>query len=240
MRLTPLDAEAGRQPDLSHVDTWIFDLDNTLYPFGGPVQAQMDVRMTAYMMRTTGLAEPEAHALQKRYLHEHGTTLAGLMAHHGIDPYAFLDEVHDISLDTVVPDPPLHAALQRLPGRRLVFTNASAGHAERVLARLGMAELFEHVFHLEAADLTPKPQARAYESLIAAHGVTPKTSAFFEDTERNLEPAHGYGMATVLVGPHAAASASGFVDWRTDDLTAFLMNVCLRASRQAAAQPSSA
>ncbi len=217
--------------DLRHVDTWIFDLDNTLYPFGGAVQVQMDARMTAYMMRTTGLPEAEAHALQKRYLHEHGTTLAGLMANHGIDPYAFLDEVHDVSLDSVSPDPALHDALARLPGRRLVFTNAAASHAERVLAKLEMAELFEHVFHLEAAELTPKPQARAYESLIAAHGVTPKTSAFFEDTERNLAPAAGYGMATVLVGPHAAASAAAFVDHRTDDLTAFLRTAKVRGSR---------
>lgn len=216
-------------PDLRHIDTWIFDLDNTLYPMGSEVQGQMDARMTAYMMRTTGLVRDEAHALQKRYLREHGTTLAGLMAHHGIDPYAFLEEVHDISLDSVSPDPRLHAALTRLPGRRLVFTNASAGHAERVLARLEMAELFEHVFHLEAAQLTPKPQARAYEALFAAHGVTPRTSAFFEDTERNLEPAAGYGMATVLVGPHAAASTAGFVDYRTDDLTAFLHSAQLRS-----------
>ena len=221
--------EAELGADLSHVDTWIFDLDNTLYPFGGAVQAQMDARMTAYMMRTTGLAEAEAHALQKRYLREHGTTLAGLMAHHGVNPYGFLDEVHDVSLDTVTPDPALHAALSRLPGRRLVFTNASAGHAERVLAKLRLEDLFEHVFHLEAAALTPKPQARAYEALIAAHGVTPRTSAFFEDTERNLEPAAGYGMVTVLVGPHAAVSTAGFVDWRTDDLAAFLQSARVRS-----------
>ena len=227
-------AEAIGGADLRHVDTWIFDLDNTLYPFGGPVQAQMDARMTAYMVRTTGLAEAEAHALQKRYLREHGTTLAGLMAHHGIDPYAFLDEVHDISLDTVRPDAALHDALAHLPGRRLVFTNGSAGHAERVLDRLGFTGLFEHVFHLEAAKLTPKPQAGAYKSLIAAHGVTPRTSVFFEDTERNLAPAAGYGMVTVLVGPHAASSTASFVDWRTDDLTAFLRAAQVRGDLQEA------
>ena len=223
------DEGADLRPDLSHVDTWIFDLDNTLYPFGGPVQAQMDARMTAYMMRTTGLPEAEAHELQKRYLREHGTTLAGLMANQGIDPYAFLDEVHDISLETVVPDPVLHEALAKLPGRRLVFTNGSAGHAERVLEKLRLAELFEHVFHLEAARLVPKPQAGAYESLIAAHAVTPRTSAFFEDSERNLEPAAGYGMATVLVGPHAAASGASFVDYRTDDLASFLATARVRS-----------
>ena len=214
--------------DLRHVDTWIFDLDNTLYPMAGEVGAQMDARISAYVQRETGLEPEAAYALQKRYLREHGTTLAGLMAHHGVDPYAFLDEVHDISLDSVAPDPPLQAALERLPGRRLVFTNASAGHAERVLARLGFAALFEHVFHLEAAELTPKPQARAYESLIAAHGVTPRTSCFFEDTERNLEPAAGYGITTVLVGAHAARTDAPFVDYRAAELTPFLQTAQVR------------
>ena len=208
--------------DLRHVDTWIFDLDNTLYPLGGAIQVQMDARITAYVQRETGLDEAEAFALQKRYLREHGTTLAGLMAHHGVDPYGFLDEVHDVSLDSVEPDARLTTALARLPGRRLVFTNASASHAERVLEKLGQAALFEHVFHLEAAGLTPKPQARAYEALIAAHAVTPRTSAFFEDTERNLAPAAGYGMTTVLVGPHAPSSKAAFVQHRTEDLAGFL------------------
>ena len=225
-----LDPQPDGGADLRHVDTWSLDLHNPLSPFGAAVQAQMDARMTAYMMRTTGLPEGEAHALQKRYLREHGTTLAGLMANHGIDPYGFLDEVHDVSLQTVRPDPALHDALARLPGRRLVFTNAAASHAERVLAKLEMTGLFEHIFHLEAAELTPKPQARAYESLIAAHGVTPRTSTFFEDTERNLAPAAGYGMTTVLVGPHAAASTAAFVDYRTDDLASFLQSAEVRVA----------
>jgi putative hydrolase of the HAD superfamily len=211
-----------RGADLRRIDTWIFDLDNTLYPMGGDVQAQMDQRITDYVVRQTGLAPAAALALQKKYLHEHGTTLAGLMAHHGVDPYGFLEEAHDVSLDSVSPDPALHAALARLPGRRLVFTNASAGHAERVLARLGYAELFEHVFHLEAADLTPKPQAAAYDALIRRHGVTPNSAVFFEDTETNLAPAAALGMTTVLVGPHAADSTAAFVDHRTAELTPFL------------------
>jgi putative hydrolase of the HAD superfamily len=216
------------RPDLQRIDTWIFDLDNTLYPMGTEVQTQMDTRIADYVARETGLPADQAMTLQKKYLHEHGTTLAGLMAHHGVDPYGFLEEVHDISLDSVSPDPALHAALARLPGRRLVFTNASAGHAERVLAKLGYADLFEHVFHLEAADLTPKPQAAAYDALIRRHGVTPKSAAFFEDTENNLAPAAHLGMATVLVGPHAAASTAPFVNYRTADLTDFLASALVR------------
>ena len=217
--------------DLAHVDTWIFDLDNTLYAAGGEMWTHMDALITAYMMRTTGLAADDAFVLQKRYLREHGTTLAGLMAEYDIDPYAFLEEVHDVPLDSVRPSPALHEALAALPGRRLVFTNASAGHAERVLARLGYAALFEAVFHLEAAELTPKPQGGAYDALVRRHGVTPKTSAFFEDTERNLAPAAALGMATVLVGPYAAASTEAFVDFRTDDLATFLADATTRPIR---------
>jgi putative hydrolase of the HAD superfamily len=223
-------ADPELAPDLRHVDTWIFDLDNTLYPMDAAIGGAMDARITAFVRRETGLDEAGAYALQKRYLRENGATLAGLMANHGVDPYAYLEEVHDVSLETVAPDPALKTALERLPGRRLVFTNASAGHADRVLARLGLEDVFEHVFHLEAAALTPKPQARAYESLIAAHGVTPRTSAFFEDTEKNLEPASGYGMTTVLVGPHAAASDAAFVDFRTDDLTVFLNSALVQGA----------
>ena len=219
--------------DLRHVDTWIFDLDNTLYPMAGEVGAQMDARISAYVQRETGLEREAAYALQKRYFREHGTTLAGLMAHHGVDPYAFLDEVHDISLESLGPDPALRQALQRLPGRRLVFTNASSGHAERVLARLEFADLFEHVFHLEAAGLTPKPQARAYEILMAAHGVTPRTACFFEDVERNLQPAAGYGMTTVLVGPHALMSDAAFVDYRAEALAPFLQTAQVRGGETA-------
>ena len=208
--------------DLRHVDTWIFDLDNTLYASSDAMWTAMDRLITDYMVGVTGLDRPGAYALQKRYLHEHGATLAGLMADYRIDPHAYLEAVHDVPLEGVAAAAGLRDAIARLPGRRLVFTNASAGHADRVLRRLGVHDLFEHVFHLQAADLTPKPQARAYESLIAAHGVTPKTSCFFEDTECNLEPAAGYGMTTVLVGPHAEMSDAPFVDYRAAELTPFL------------------
>ena len=144
--------------DLSHVDTWIFDLDDTLYPPEKEVLGLINERMTAWVMRQTGMPWPEARALQRRYHDEHGTTLAGLMASHGVEPGPFLDEVHDISLAKLEPDQELDAALARLPGRRLVFTNGSARHAERVLEALGVASRFEDVFHIEAADYIPKPR----------------------------------------------------------------------------------
>jgi putative hydrolase of the HAD superfamily len=208
--------------DLRHVEVWLFDLDNTLYPVGNAFMRLIEARMTHFVARELNLPSDAAFALQKRYLHEHGTTLAGLMANHGIDPERFLDEVHDVSLDALVPDPALHEALMRLPGRRLIFTNGDARHADRVLTRLGLADAFEAIFHIAAADYVPKPNPATFDRMIAAHAVDPMLTSFFEDSEKNLAPAAAIGMTTVLVGPHAAASQAAFVHHRTDDLAAFL------------------
>ena len=135
--------------DLRHIDTWLFDLDNTLYPPEAEFMSLIEGRMTQFVARETGLPRAEAFALQKRYLNEHGTTLAGLMANHGVNPEAFLDEVHDVSMAGLVPDPVLRAAIAALPGRRLVFTNGDKRHAERVLGKLQLDDLFEAVVILD-------------------------------------------------------------------------------------------
>ena len=208
--------------DLRHVDTWLFDLDNTLYPPEAEILALVEDRMARFVMREAGLDRAAADALRDRYWREHGTTLAGLMANHGINPEAFLTEVHDVALDRLQPDARLAAALARLPGRRLVFTNGDAGHAERVLAKLGLAELFEDTFHIGSSGYIPKPDRRCFEQMIAAHGVTPPSTAFFEDSARNLAPAAELGMSTVLIGPHAPANADPFVHHRAADLADFI------------------
>ena len=208
--------------DLAHIDTWLFDLDNTLYPVETEFMTLIEGRMTDFMEKVTGLPRDEARAIQKKYYHAHGTTLAGLMMNHDIDPEDFLTEVHDVSLDRLTPDAKLAAALEALPGRRLVFTNGSAAHAERVLERLRIAHVFEDVFHISAADYIPKPAPETFEKMMARHGVAAAGSAFFEDSEKNLAPAAVLGMTTILVGPHAAASTADFVHHRTNDLAAFL------------------
>ena len=216
-------------PDLSHVDTWIFDLDNTLYPPEREILQLVNDKMTAFTMRVTGLGWDEALALQLGWYRDLGTTLAGLMENYGVDPAAFLDEVHDVMLDHVEPDLPLGRALARLPGRRLVFTNGSARHAERVLGALGIAHRFDDVFHIEAADLVPKPRPESFERLMRAHDVRPRSSAFFEDLERNLEPARALGMTTVLVGVFDTAPAP-FVDHAVPELVPFLDSVRVKVA----------
>jgi putative hydrolase of the HAD superfamily len=209
-------------PDLSHIDVWLFDLDDTLYPPGAELMRLIERRMTAFVARETGLSPEEAFALQKRYLHEHGTTLAGLMANHGVDPEAFLNEVHDVPIECLDPDPELDAALARLPGRKLVFTNGDAPHADRVLRRLGVARHFEAVFHIASADYLPKPNPATFAKLTRTHDVEPRAAVFFEDSERNLAPAAAIGMTTVLVGPRAEASTAPFVHHRAARLAPFL------------------
>jgi putative hydrolase of the HAD superfamily len=214
--------------DLTHIDTWLFDLDNTLYPAeSGFMDAVVD-RMTDFVQRVTGLPREEAFRLQKAYLAEHGLTLKGMMLHHGVDPRDFHAIFHDMSLEALAHDPDLLAALTRLPGRRLIFTNADDIHAQRVLERLGLAHLFNDVFHIGAAGYEPKPSLEAFARMNAAHAIDPAATAFFEDSERNLEPAAGLGMTTVLVGPYAPRSTAPFVHHRTEKLAPFLMDARLK------------
>ena len=209
-------------PALSHVDTWVFDLDQTLYPAEAEVMALIEGKMTAFVARETGLPYDDAYKLQKSYLSEHGTTLAGLMAYHDVEPHRFLDEVHDVSIDGLHPDPDLNALIQALPGRKLVFTNGDNRHAVRILAKLEMTDLFDGVFHLEHADWIPKPNMVTFERMMTAHKVTPTTAAFFEDSPKNLKPAHQLGMKTVLVGPKAASNSDDFIDFRAATVKDFL------------------
>jgi putative hydrolase of the HAD superfamily len=208
--------------DLRHVETWLFDLDNTLYPLDSGLAGLMEPRITRFVMELTGLPHDEAYALQKKYLVEHGLTLRGLMLHHDVDPEVYHARFHDMPLDGLIPDPALRTGLARLPGRRLVFTNADDIHAARVLDHLGIADLFEDVFHIGSAAFEPKPSPVAFERIMAAHAIEPTPTAFFEDSERNLAPAAELGMTTILVGPQAAQSTASFVHHRTEHLGPFL------------------
>ncbi len=213
---------------LTHVRTWIFDLDNTLYPAATNLFALIDARMGGYIQRRLGLAPGAARALQKDFFHAHGTTLRGLMNEHGVDPHEFLGEVHDIDLDSVGHAPDLVAAIAALPGRKLIFTNADAAYAGRVLGRLGLEGAFEAIYDVHAMDYWPKPDARAYAGLCAAHGVDPTSALFVDDMARNLPPAKAIGMTTVWIdngseqGPGALPDG---IDLRIPDLGAWLTTV---------------
>jgi putative hydrolase of the HAD superfamily len=186
---------------LHEIETWIFDLDNTLYPSRCNLFAEAEARMADFIVHELGLAltVEDAHALRRRFFLDHGTTLRGLMLEHGIEPKAFLDYVHDIDLSPVPPDPTLVDAIAALPGRKLIFTNGTEDYAERVIARIGLTGHFLAIHDIIACDYLPKPDPSGYAALIARHGVEPRTALMVEDMARNLVPAAALGMTTAWV-----------------------------------------
>lgn len=239
MILTPFRTGPARIiPGFQHIDAWVFDLDNTLYPSHCDLFAQIDRKMRAFVSKFLDVPEAEAERLQKQYYREYGTTLSGLMRVHGMEPKPFLDFVHDIDLAPIRPDPQLAAAMMRLPGRKLVFTNGTTGHADRVMRQLGVGDAVDGVFDIVHADYVPKPQIETFRRFCAAHDVTPQRAAMFEDLARNLVAAHDLGMTTVLVEPeggHADPHVRGWgeageaahIHHRTTHLAAFLESLFL-------------
>ena len=213
---------------LAHIDTWIFDLDNTLYPASCNLFAQIDAHMSSFIGEMLDVGPEEAHRIQKGFFHAHGTTLRGLMNEHGVDPHDFLARVHDIDVSVVEHDAALVDAMQRLPGRKIVFTNADLPYAKRVLERLGLEDSFEAIHDVHAMDYRPKPDAHAYDRLCAQHGIDPTRALFVEDMARNLPPAKAIGMTTVWIdngseqGPEVAGD---YIDYRIGDLGAWLSGV---------------
>jgi putative hydrolase of the HAD superfamily len=234
--ITPLrllDTSPAIPPCFRHVDTWVFDLDNTLYPADSDLWPKIDQRITAFVMEHTGLDGMGARALQKHYYRHHGTTLNALMREGEIDADAFLDFVHDIDRSSLAANPRLGAAIAALPGRKLILTNGSVRHAEDTARALGILDNFEGIFDIKASDFTPKPARAAYERFFARHAVEPTRAAMFEDLVKNLEVPHAAGMRTVLVTPRAdqqdgrdewerPSGQPPFVDCITDDLAGFL------------------
>ena len=184
---------------LAHVDTWIFDLDNCLYPASSGLFTLIDERMGAYIQRLLDIDPVEARKVQKQHFHEHGTTLAGLMMHHGVDPHHFLGDVHAIPLDRITPDPRLSRGLARLPGRKLIFTNGDAPYARRVLDAIGIGNEVEGLHDIHAAELSPKPNLHGYRLQLDRFGIDPARALMVEDMAQNLLPAKKLGMTTVWV-----------------------------------------
>lgn len=228
--------------DFAHVDTWIFDLDNTLYPPDMALFPQIESRMTDYVMRTLSVERDAADGMRRDWWMRHGTTLAGLMAEHAIDPVAYLEDVHDIDFAPLLPAPDLAAAIAALPGRKLVHTNADAAYAGKVLALRGLgvaggdapAPIFEAIYGIAETHFHPKPAPEAFAAVIAAAAIDPARAAFFEDDPRNLAVPHQLGMRTILVGPgrHGPDAMTGpvpeHVDHHVHDLPAFLRRIAGR------------
>ncbi len=229
-----MSAPAGR--GFAGIDTWVFDLDNTLYPHHLNLWQQVDARIRDYIVDFLHVSHDEAFRLQKDYYRRYGTTMRGLMEEHGLEPDAFLDIVHRIDYSPLTPNPALGAAIAALPGRKLILTNGTRAHADAVMNRLGIAAHLDGVFDIRAAALEPKPRPQAYQRFLLRHSVDPQRAAIFEDLARNLEVPHALGMTTVLVVPQGggvvlreewelAGRDAPHVDHVTDDLAGFLRRV---------------
>ena len=221
-------------PDFRHVESWIFDLDNTLYPASSDLFAQVDARMTAFVQALLGLSADDARRLQKTYYRDHGTTLNGLMRMHGVDPEDYLAFVHAIDLTVLVPDRSLGAAIARLPGRRYVFTNGCRNHAARVLERLALDGLFDDIWDIRTVGYRPKPDVDGYRFVLEQSSIQPARAAMFEDAARNLVPAHALGMTTVWLkngsmwskqGPEHPVPEARHIHYEIEDLPEFLQTI---------------
>ena len=221
------------QRGFTRVETWVFDLDNTLYPHHVNLWQQVDARIGAYIGNFLKVGPAEARRIQKDYYRRYGTSMRGMMTEHGVHADDYLAYVHRIDHSPLEPNPALGAAIAKLPGRKLILTNGSTDHAGAVLNRLGLSAHFEAVFDIIAAELEPKPAPQTYQKFLGLHGVTPETSAMFEDLARNLVVPHQLGMRTVLVVPDRTGEVvredwelegrdAAYVDHVTDDLTGFL------------------
>jgi putative hydrolase of the HAD superfamily len=224
------------KPGFRHIETWVFDLDNTLYPHHLNLWQQVDERIRDYIVNLLKITRDEAYRLQKDYYRRYGTTLRGLMEEHGLEPDQFLEIVHQIEYSTLQPNPALGAAIAALTGRRFILTNGTRHHADEVMRRLEIEKHFDDVFDIKAAELEPKPRPAVYERFLARHNIDPKRAVIFEDLARNLEVPHALGMATVLVVPEGARVVlreewelagrdSAHVDHVTDDLAGFLRGI---------------
>ena len=221
------------------VETWVFDLDNTLYPHHLNLWQQVDDRIRAYIADFLKVPHEQAFRIQKDYYKRYGTTMRGLMTEHGLKPDDYLEFVHQIDHSPLEPNPALGSAIEKLPGRKLILTNGTRKHADAVMKKLAVHQHFEDVFDIVAADLDPKPLPQVYERFLKRHDVDPHKAAMFEDLARNLEVPHALGMVTVLVVPEAQREVfregwelegrdAPHVDYVTDDLTAFLEGIAAR------------
>ncbi len=235
--VTNLTASSHRSPrSFDHVETWVFDLDNTLYPHHVNLWQQVDERIRDYIADFLKIDHAAAFRLQKDYYKRYGTSMRGLMTEHGMEPDDFLDFVHQVDHSPLTPNPPLGVAISRLAGRKLILTNGTRNHADAVLARLGLDRHFEDVFDIVAGELEPKPAPAVYDRFLKAHGVDPQRAAMFEDLARNLAVPHRLGMTTVLIVPENSREVfredwelegrdEPHIDHVTDNLVAFLESI---------------
>ncbi len=218
-----------------HIDTWIFDLDLTLYTPQANIMAQVRDRIALYVEQYFEISSEQAHQVRQNYYQQYGTTLGGLMAEHNIEPHGYLDFVHDVDMTKLHPAPELRAAIKGLPGRKLIFTNADAPYAERVLEKIELDGVFEDIFDIHRMDHVPKPALSSYHALCQELSIDPLSALFVEDSAHNLVPAKAIGMTTIWVNHDmqaANSSPESHIDHEITDVTEWLSQIVYQESAQ--------
>lgn len=216
------------QTPFAHIDTWIFDLDLTLYGPEANIMAQVRDRIALFVEKHFNIGSDEAHKIRHTYWKKYGTTLGGLMAENKVEPNGYLDFVHDVDMDLLRPDADLRRQIISLPGRKLIFTNADAPYAERVLAARGLDNLFEDIFDIHRMQHVPKPAVESYDNLCAQLDINPARALFVEDSANNLVPARVLGMTTIWVNHGTEAVSSDteqYIDHEIADLNDWLSSI---------------
>ncbi len=216
---------------INSIDTWIFDLDNTLYSADSGIFQQVHSLMGEFVSKYLNIEIDEAKKLQKKYYKQHGTTLRGMMDNHGVDPDFFLSEVHKLDYSIVVPNENLNTQLKKLDGRKIIYTNANRQHADDVLKKLGLTDVFTEIFDIKSANYIPKPEINPYKKLIKDFEINPSASIMFDDIAKNLVPAKNVGFTSVWIDAgyenfsDDIEKSKKFLDYETKDISKFLNQV---------------
>ena len=210
---------------------WVFDLDNTLYSGKTKVFEQVDKKMSKYISDKLNISIDEAKKIQKNYFHKYNTNLNGMIKNHKINPEEFLESVHDINIDFLQKDLELAKEMEKLEGKKIIFTNGSKKHAINVTKRIGINQYFDDIFDIVDSDFIPKPAIEPYKKLVEKHKIDPKLCALVEDIARNLKPAYEMGMKTIWIEndePWAKEfSDSNFINYKTNNLSGFIKKINL-------------
>ena len=213
------------------INTWVFDLDNTLYSADSGIFQQVHKLMGEFISKNLNMNMPEAKKLQAKYYKEHGTTLKGLMNNYGIDPDYFLDEVHRLDYSIVSSNELLNQELHKLEGRKIIYTNANEKHAIDVLKRIDLENFFDEIFDIKMANYIPKPEIKPYEQMIDLFSIDPDRSAMFDDIAKNLVPAKKVNFTSVWIDAgyenfsDDIEASKEYLDFQTTDLSLFLKDI---------------
>ena len=213
------------------INTWIFDLDNTLYSADSGIFQQVHKLMGEFIARNLNMELSEAKKLQSKYYKQHGTTLRGMMDNHGVDPDYFLEEVHRLDYSIVGPNEKLNNELKSLKGRKIIYTNANKQHVVDVLQKINLSNFFDEVFDIKMANYIPKPEIKPYQQIIDLFNIDSKSSAMFDDIAKNLVPAKKVGFTPVWVDAgyenfsDDIKASKEYLDYQTRDLSLFLKDI---------------